>query len=219
MARAGTLSFDDHEVSTLVARPRGAIAMYVLAHGAGAPMTHPFLESIADALAARRIATLRFNFPYTEAGKKRPDSPALLSSTIHAAVASARRSKLPLFVGGKSMGGRIASQCAARGELDDARGLIFLGFPLHAAKRPSSERATHLRAIEVPMLFLQGTRDALADLALLRPIVKSLPRATLHEVDEGDHSFVVPKRIGRTAEEVHAELADAIEAFVRGVLR
>lgn len=219
MARAGTLRFGEHEVSTLVVRPRGAVAMYVLAHGAGAPMTHPFLESIAAALAARRIATMRFNFPYTEAGKKRPDGPALLSATILAAVAAARRSKLPLFVGGKSMGGRIASQCAARGELEDARGLIFLGFPLHAPKRPSTARASHLGAIDLPMLFLQGTRDALADLALLRPIVASLPHATLHEVVEGDHSFAVPKRTGRAAEDVHEELADAIEAFVGRLVR
>jgi len=214
-----SLRSDDHVVSTILKRPRGAIALYVLAHGAGAGMQHPFMESMARELAARRIATLRFNFPYTEAGKKRPDAPKLLAATIRAAVAAARRSKLPLLVGGKSMGGRITSECVAREELPDALGLIFLGFPLHPANRPDTVRGKHLAEIGVPMLFLQGTRDALAAPALLRPFVARLPHATLHEIPDGDHSFAVPKRTGRTPEDVHAELADTILAFVQRVIR
>lgn len=217
--KTGRLRFDDHEVASLLERPRRAEALYVLAHGAGAGMRHPFLEAVARALSERRMATLRFAFPYTEAGKRRPDPPRLLAATIRAAVAAARRTRLPLVVGGKSMGGRITSECVARGELPDARALVFLGFPLHPARRPSTTRAQHLPEITVPMLFLQGTRDALAEPSLLRPIVAGLPRATLHEIPDADHSFAVPKRTGRTAADVHAELADAIVEFVGRVVR
>lgn len=197
-------------------RPRDAIALFVCAHGAGAPMDHPFLASMAAALAREKIATLRFNFPYADQGKRRPDPKPLLEQTILAAMMRARRSTLPLLAGGKSMGGRITSLLAARGELD-VRGLVFLGYPLHPARKPATTRAEHLPAIAAPMLFLQGTRDTLADLTLLRPIVAALPDATLHEIPEGDHSFAVPKRTGRTEAAIHAELAAEIARFARRI--
>ncbi len=207
-------------VSAILLRPPKAVALFVLAHGAGAGMRHPFLQAMAEALAAERIATLRFQFPYTEAGKKRPDPPAKLARTIVAAVAEARRARLPLFAGGKSMGGRITSQCAARGELEAAgasvKGLVFLGFPLHAAKKPDRKRAALLADVKQPMLFVQGTRDALADPALLRPIVAKLG-ATLHEIPEGDHSFAVPKRAGRSSEEIFAEVAGVVARWIERV--
>jgi hypothetical protein len=218
-----SIDVDGASVSAILQRPPRASALFVFAHGAGAGMRHPFLSGMADALAAERIATLRFQFPYTEAGKKRPDPPARLARTILAAVAEARRARLPLIAGGKSMGGRIASQCAARGELgslgdaDAVRGLVFLGFPLHAAKKPDAKRAALLADVKVPMLFVQGARDALAEPALLRPIVKRLG-ATLHEIPDGDHSFAVPKRTGRTAEEITAEVAGVVARWIARVV-
>lgn len=203
-------------VSAIYRRPRGAIALYVLAHGAGAGMRHPFMEAIADSLADERVATLRFQFPYTEAGKKRPDPEKTLAAAIAAAVdEAARRARgLPIVAGGKSMGGRITAQMAARGELREVvKGLVFLGFPLHAANEPNSARGKPLRDVAIPMLFLQGSRDPLASLPLLRPIVRRTG-ATLHVIDQGDHSFAVPKRSGRDAAAVMAELAAAISGWI-----
>lgn len=200
-------------VTGLLARPRGARWLYVLAHGSGAGMRHPFLEAVADRLSKRRIATFRFQFPYMEAGRKRPDAPRLLEKTVSAAVAAGANvaPRLPIFVGGKSLGGRVSSQAAAAGKLQNVRGIAFLGFPLHAPGKPSNKRGDHLREVPLPMLFLQGDRDRLADLTLIRPLCKSLKqRATLHVVAGGDHSFQTLKRSGRESPEVLDEIADAI---------
>jgi uncharacterized protein len=161
---------ETHRVSGLLQVPRKARACYVLAHGAGAGMTHPFMAAIADGLFERGVATLRYQFPYMEQGGKRPDPPKLAQATVRAAVAEASRlvPKLPLIAGGKSFGGRMTSQAQADSPLPGVRGLAFLGFPLHAAGRPSEERAAHLFEVKIPMLFLQGTRDALADMPLMR---------------------------------------------------
>lgn len=210
-----TLGFETRRerVSALLIRPRGARLLYVLAHGAGAGMRHPFLEAVAQALAERDVATFRYQFPYLEAGRRRPDPPDVAAATVRAAVAAAAEAApgLPLFAGGKSFGGRMTSTAQAREPLPGVVGLVFLGFPLHAPKQPSDQRASHLGDVEIPMLFLQGTRDDLADLTLLRPVCRQLgKRATLHVVDGGDHSFKVLKRSGRTDQEVLAELADTI---------
>jgi predicted alpha/beta-hydrolase family hydrolase len=174
------------------------------------------MEAVSEALAARAVATLRYQFPYMEAGRRRPDPKARLLATVRAAVRTARAevAGLPLLAGGKSMGGRMTSMAAAEEPLDGVRGLVFLGFPLHAAGRPSSERAAHLEAVRVPMLFLQGTRDRLAELARIRAVCERLgSRATLHVVDEADHSFHVTARSGRSDADAMAELADAIRDF------
>lgn len=196
-------------------RPDDATAAYVLAHGAGAGMHHAFMEGVAETLADRRIATLRYQFPYMEAGRRSPDPPARLQATVRAAVTRVAELDPNLLVvaGGKSLGGRMTSMAQAEEALPSVRGLVFLGFPLHAPKRPSDKRAEHLRRVNVPMLFVQGTRDNLADLRLLSPIIKQLG-ASVHIVEDGDHSFKVPKRTGRSAEEVLAELADAIGSWV-----
>ena len=173
--------------------------MYVLAHGAGAGMRHAFLEGIAEALAQASVATLRYQFPYMEEGRKRPDAPALATATVRAAVIAARQlvPGVPLVAGGKSFGGRMTSTAQATEPLPGVRGLVFLGFPLHPPGRPGSERAAHLDQVNVPMLFLQGTRDEFAQLDLLEPLAKRLAdRATLHLIEGGDHSFRVPKRAG-----------------------
>jgi len=207
-------------VSALLLRPQGARALLVLAHGAGAGMTHRFLEGFAAALAAGGIATLRYQFPYAEAGSRRPDPRARLLETVRAAVAAGAESAggLPLLAGGKSMGGRMTSLAAAEAPLPSVRGLVFAGFPLHPAGRPGTERAAHLAQVELPMLFLQGTRDHLADLALLRPICEGLgARATLHVVEGADHGFAVLRRSGRSAEDVLRELAEAVAAFAERV--
>jgi uncharacterized protein len=207
-------------VSGLLLRPPEPWAGYVLAHGAGAGMTHPFMEAIARALMARGIATLRYQFPYFEAGGRRPDPPGVLIATVRAAVARAEEllPGLRLFAGGKSLGGRMTSHAAAERKLDDLVGLIFLGFPLHRPKRPAIERAEHLARVGLPMLFLQGTRDDLADLALVRDVCAGLgDRATLHVVEGADHSFGVLKRSGRTGAEVLEELADTIAGWCRSV--
>lgn len=203
-------------VSALWLRPRNPTAAYVFAHGAGAPMTHAFMESMAHALADNGIATLRFQFPYTEAGRRRPDRQPTLLQTVAAAVREGRKlaGKLPLYAGGKSMGGRMTSLACAQGMLGDVAGLAFLGFPLHAAGKPSTERAKHLSDIAVPMLFLQGTRDKLAELSLLEPVLEPLRDTTLHVVGEADHSFHVPKRSGRTDDEVRFELARIMARFM-----
>jgi len=186
---------------------------YVLAHGAGAGMRHPFLEAIAQALFEREVATLRFEFPYMEEHRSRTDSPAVCAESIRKAVARARTEwpGLPLIAGGKSFGGRMTSTAQAERPLEGVRGLVFLGFPLHPPGRPSVSRAEHLLQVQVPMLFLQGTRDEFAQLDLLTGVCNRLgARATLHLVEDADHSFKVPKRTGRTAEQVMAELADRI---------
>ncbi len=203
-------------VSALLTRPDGATWLLALAHGAGAGMRHPFMEAAASALAERGVATLRYQFPYMEAGHKRPDRPAVAYATVRAAVAAAavRASDLPLLAGGKSFGGRMTSQAAAEAPLPGVRGLVFFGFPLHAAGRPSDARGAHLADVGVPMLFLQGTRDALASLDLLEPVCRRAAAATLHVVEGADHSFHVLKRSGRTDGEVMAELADAVAAWV-----
>ena len=205
-------------VSALLERPPDAWMVYVLAHGAGAGMGHKFLESIVAALAARGVATLRYQFPYMEAGIKRPDSPRVAEATVAAAVQRAREltPELPTIAGGKSFGGRMTSGAAARGLLPGVKGLAFLGFPLHPPGQPGTERADHLDQVNVPMLFLQGTRDTFAKLELLEPLCRRLaPRATLHLVDGGDHSFGVPKRSGRSAPDVLGELADTLVRWAR----
>lgn len=183
-------------------------------------MEHPFLEAVARALTTRGIATLRYQFPYTEAGGRRPDPPGVLLATVRAAVARARElmPDLRLFAGGKSMGGRMTSNAAAERPLEGVSGLVFLGFPLHPPKRPAIDRAEHLARVTLPMLFLQGTRDDLADLELIRQVSAGVgPRATLHVVEGADHSFAVLKRSGRTGAEVLEELADAVAAWARSV--
>jgi predicted alpha/beta-hydrolase family hydrolase len=203
-------------VSGLLQMPARARCCYVLAHGAGAGMAHPFMTAVAEELAERGIGTLRFQFHYMEQGGRRPDPPALAQAAVRAAVARAGElaSGLPLIAGGKSFGGRMTSQAQVESPLAGVRGLAFLGFPLHPAGKPSDDRAKHLLGVKVPMLFLQGTRDALADLDLLRPVVAKLgKRATLHLVDDADHSFHVPARTGRKDPEVRREMLDALAAW------
>jgi uncharacterized protein len=204
-------------VSALLRLPPTPSAAVVLAHGAGAGMSHPFMTATAEHLAERGIATIRYQFPYMEHGSRRPDPPAIAHATVRAAVtaATARLPGLPLFAGGKSFGGRMTSQAQAEAPLPRIQGLIFLGFPLHPAKRPSLDRAQHLANVQIPMLFLQGTRDALADHALITRVVADLGnRAILTTIQDADHSFHVPARTGRTDTQVLAELCDAITAWI-----
>ncbi|HTZ78186.1 MAG TPA: alpha/beta family hydrolase [Stellaceae bacterium] len=221
-AQALTITVDDRRrVSGLLQLPARARACYVLAHGAGAGMTHPFLEAVATELGERGIATLRYQFPYMEQGSKRPDPPALAQAAVRAAVTEAgrRATGLPLIAGGKSFGGRMTSQAQAASPLPAVRGLAFLGFPLHAAGRPSADRGKHLMEVRIPMLFLQGTRDALADLPLLQPLVQQLgKRATLHLVQEADHSFHVPARTGRKDADVRRDMLDALARWIDAVI-
>lgn len=208
-------------LSSLVMRPPNAWAAYVLAHGAGAGMRHRFMEAIAEALAAQEIATLRYQFPYMDAGTGRPDPPGVLESRVRTAVAEAREKLpgLPLFAGGKSLGGRMTSNAVAKLPIEGLRGLVFLGFPLHPAKQPGITRAEHLDRVGLPMLFLQGTRDTLADLGLVTSVTAALgSRATLHVVEGADHSFAVLKRSGRTDAEVLAELAGTTAAWCREIV-
>jgi uncharacterized protein len=201
------------DVSGLLLRPAGARLLYLLAHGAGAGMRHPFLEDLARRLAERDIATLRYQFPYMEQRARRPDPPAVAAATVRAAAAEAARvaPELPLVAGGKSFGGRMTSTAQAEEPLAGVRGLVFLGFPLHPPGRQGDKRAEHLAQVRIPMLFLQGDRDEFADLKLLRPVVNRLgERATLHLVEGGDHSFHVLKRSGRTDAEVMGELVREI---------
>lgn len=210
----------DRQVSGLLQAPAAARACYVFAHGAGAGMAHPFMASIADGLAQRGVATLRYQFHYMERGSKRPDPTTLAQATVRAAVAAAARlmPSLPLCAGGKSFGGRMTSQAQAASPLPGVRGLAFLGFPLHAAGRPSDERGRHLFDAQIPTLFLQGSRDPLADLGLLRPLVERLgARATLKVLADADHSFHVRKKTGRTDAEVGAEISNALAAWVSGL--
>jgi len=207
-------------VSGLVQAPADARACFVLAHGAGAGMTHPFMASIAEGLATRGIATLRYQFPYMERGSKRPDSPKLAQATVRAAVTEAARLTpgVPFFAGGKSFGGRMSSRAQAEALLPGVRGLVFFGFPLHAAGRPSGERGAHLLDVRVPMLFLQGSRDKLADLSILGPLVERLgSRAKLKVFAGADHSFHVPARSGRKDADVRDEMLDTVANWIDGV--
>jgi len=206
-----------HRVSGLLQTPPDARSCYVMAHGAGAGMAHPFMQSMADALAGHGIATLRYQFPYMEQGSKRPDAPKLAQATVRAAVAEASRlvPELPLFAGGKSFGGRMTSQAQAASPLPGVRGLVFLGFPLHPAGRPSDERGEHLFGVQIPMLFMQGTRDQLADSRLLQAVVGKLgARASLKLFQDADHSFHVPARTGRKDSDVMAEMAQALADWI-----
>ena len=200
-------------VSALLLVPPRAAACFVFAHGAGAGMAHPFMAAVSSGLAERAIATLRYQFPYMEKRTKRPDPPKIAHAAVRAAVAQARRQlpELPLIAGGKSFGGRMTSQAQGLAPLDGVVGLAFFGFPLHPAGKPSRERAAHLADVTIPMLFLQGTRDALADLAELKPVCEGLGhRATLKLFADADHSFHVPARTGRKDAEV---LGEALDAF------
>ena len=204
------------EVSALLVRPAAAQWLLVLGHGAGAGMAHPFLEKLTTELADVGIATLRYQFPYMEERRRVPDRPELLLSTVAAAVRLATETapELPLLAGGKSMGGRMTSQAAAENLLGPVKGLVFFGFPLHPPNRPGTKRADHLAKVTVSMLFLQGTRDTLADPTLLRPICAKLgSRTTLHIISEADHSFHVLKKSGKTDAEVMTELARTTEAW------
>src|SRR5215813_6373820 len=209
-------------VSALLTRPARPRACFVFAHGAGAGMTHAFMAQVADGFCARDIASLRYQFPYMEKGSKRPDPPAVAQAAVRAAVAEAARQcpGLPLVAGGKSFGARMTSQAQAKAPLAGVRGLAFFGFPLHPAGKPSSDRADHLAEVNIPMLFLQGTSDTLAELGLLKPVVKGLGnRATLHLAEGADHSFHVLKSSGRNDREVLAEILDAFATWVDGVIR
>jgi uncharacterized protein len=217
-----TLTIDEKtQVSALLQVPADARACYVFAHGAGAGMAHPFMTAVATELAERRIATLRYQFPYMERKSRRVDSPAVAHAAVRAAVAEALRTfpKLPLFAGGKSFGGRMTSQAQALTPMEGVRGLAFLGFPLHPPGKPSIERADHLRDVTVPMLFLQGTRDEFAELDQLQPMCKSLgKRATPKLFEDADHSFHVPARTGRKDPEVRAQVLDTMTAWIDRVI-
>jgi predicted alpha/beta-hydrolase family hydrolase len=205
------------EVSALLLRPADARWLLVLAHGAGAGMRHPFMEDLSALLAGLGIATFRYQFPYMEQGRRSPSPRPVLLATVRAAVAAATQvaGDLPLAAGGKSMGGRMTSLAAAQAPLPGVRGIVFLGFPLHAAGRPGTERGEHLEKVDAPMLFVQGTRDKLAELELLRPLCANLGgRATLHVVDGGDHSFRVMKRSGRSDEEAFDEVVRAVAEWL-----
>ncbi|MBR0850743.1 alpha/beta hydrolase [Bradyrhizobium diazoefficiens] len=204
-------------VSAILMQPDKPRACYVLAHGAGADMRHAFMAKAATGLAERGVATLRFNFPYMENKQRRPDPPAVAHASIRAAVEEAARlcPGVTLVAGGKSFGGRMTSQAQSKTPLPGVKGLAFLGFPLHADKKPSSERAEHLAGIAIPMLFLQGTRDGLADLGHLKPVIAALgAKARLHEVEGGDHSFAVLKKSGRSNEDALTEVLDTLAAWI-----
>lgn len=207
-------------VSGLFLRPASARAIFVFAHGAGADMSHAFMEDVSASLAQRGIATLRFNFPFMDAlsGKRwrRTDPPAVAHAAVRAAVAHARKMApdLPLFVGGKSFGARMTSQTQAQQPMENVRGLVFVGFPLHLAKKPAIMRAAHLCEVRTPMLFVQGTRDALADLTLTRSVCASLPQADLHVVEGADHGFAVLVRTGRNGADVIREIGDSVARWI-----
>ena len=204
------------QVSGLLLRPSRAKALYLFAHGAGAGMTHRAMESNAQGLAERGIATLRYQFPYMEKGSRQPDPPKIAHAAVRAAAEKARElaPDLPLFAGGRSFGGRMTSQTQTEAPLAGVRGLAFLGFPLHPAGKPGIERAEHLSLVQVPMLFVSGSRDALDELDLLNSVVRSLgEQATLHLVMDADHSFKVAAKSGRTPSE-----ADALDAMADWML-
>ena len=221
-AKPVTIAVDDAiSVSGLLQAPTNARACYVLAHGAGAGMHHAFMAAVAKELAVRGIATLRYQFPYMEKGGKRPDPPKLAHAAVRAAVAEAARllPKLPLIAGGKSFGGRMTSQAQAAAALPGVCSLAFLGFPLHPAGRPSQERADHLFDVQIPMLFLQGSRDQLAMLEQIEPVCKALGvRATLEIFPDADHSFHVPAKTGRRDPEVRAEVLNRFVAWIDKII-
>jgi predicted alpha/beta-hydrolase family hydrolase len=208
-------------VSGILLAPPKPFACLVLAHGAGAGMTHKFMTAVAEGLSARGMATLRYQFPYMEKGSKRPDRPALAHATVRAAVAAASRlaPTLPLFAGGKSFGARMTSQAQAEAPLPNVIGLAFIGFPLHPAGKPSDERASHLTEVHIPMLFLQGTRDALAEPRYLAAVLERLAgTATPYLVEQADHSFHVPARSGMTDQQVLANVLDRLVVWARGIM-
>jgi uncharacterized protein len=205
-------------VSALLLKPADPLACIVFAHGAGAGMNHPFMDNVASALFDRRLATLRYQFPSMEVRAKRPDLPAVAQATVRAAVAAASQlcPNLMLIAGGKSFGGRMTSKAQAASPLPNVAGLLFFGFPLHASGKPSTERAAHLFEVTIPMLFLQGDKDKLAELPLIRAVTEKLgARATLHIVGEADHSFHVPRRSGRTDADVINEMADVVVDWLK----
>ncbi len=207
-------------VSAILERPANARWMLALAHGAGAGMRHPFLTALARELAEAQVATLRYQFPYMEQQRRVPDTPSVLTATVRAAVRAAAGAapELPLLAGGKSLGGRMTSTAAAREPLEGVCGIVFFGFPQHPPNRPGTKRAEHLARVGVPMLFLQGTRDTLANLDLLRPVCAGLEsRATLRVIAEADHSFHVLKRSGKNDAEIVRELAQAVASWAEGV--
>jgi len=211
----------EHRVSGLLISPPRARACFVFAHGAGAGMTHPFMDAMAKGLGQAAIATLRYQFPYMQSRSRRPDPPALCHATVGAAVneAAYRLPGLPLIAGGRSFGGRMSSQAQAKSPLPGVLGLAFLGFPLHPAKQPAAQRAEHLLQVSVPLLFMQGTRDEMAELTLLRALVARLgERATLQLTDNANHSFAVPARSGRTQAQVIAGLVDSFSNWTDSLL-
>jgi uncharacterized protein len=211
---------ETHTVSGLLLAPERPFACYILAHGAGAGMTHPFMTAVAEGLKTRGMATLRYQFPYMEHGSRLPDWPSLAHATVRAAVLAAVRldPALPLFAGGKSFGARMTSQTQTEASLPNVGGLAFLGFPLHPAGKPSDERAAHLSDVHIPMFFAQGTRDALADPRILAAVLKGLSTAvTCHLVEHADHSFHVPARSGQTDKQVLDEVLDALTAWARRI--
>jgi len=212
------IAFGDERVSGLLLRPEGAKALYLFAHGAGVGMNHPSMATNAQGLAERGIATLRYQFPYMEKGGKRPDPPPVAQATVRAAATAARQvaADLPLFAGGRSYGGRMSSQAQASAPLPGVRGLAFLGFPLHPPGAPGFSRAAHLERVTIPMLFVSGDRDPLADLDLLKSVVGGLgERATLHLIEGGDHGLRVLARSGRTSEEAQAEALDTMADWLK----
>lgn len=225
MSELRPLSFEvssGRNVSGLLMHPPGAQACLVLAHGAGAGMNHASLATVASGLAERGIASLRYQFPFMEGGSKRPDGPALAHATVRAAVKEAKRlmPKLALIAGGRSFGGRMTSQAQALDPLPNVHGLAFLAFPLHAAGRPATNRATHLKDVGLPMLFLQGTNDSLAEISLLSSVVADLGgRGTLHTLHAADHAFHVPSRSGRTDAEVRSEMLDVLAGWITRTTR
>jgi predicted alpha/beta-hydrolase family hydrolase len=213
---------DATRVSGILIAPRESEACFVVAHGAGAGMLHPFMANLANDLAALRIATLRYQFPYMERRGKRPDTPTVCHATVRAATAAASGlvPGLPLIAGGKSFGGRMTSQAQAIGPLPGVRGLVFLGFPLHPPKQPSDTRGEHLAQVQIPMLFLQGSRDTFAEPGLLNPLVERLGgRATLCVLRDADHSFHVPARSSVNDAEINAEMLAALANWVQAVAR
>ena len=208
------------EVSAILMRPAAAQWLLALAHGAGAGMTHPFLEKLARELGEAGVATFRYQFPYMEQRRRAPDSPSVAAATVAAAVRAAAMAApgLPLLAGGKSFGGRMSSQAASQGLLEGVRGLVFFGFPLHPPNKPSTKRAEHLEKVKIPMLFLQGTRDTLADLSLMKPVCSSLgSRAELHVIETADHSFHVLKSSRRSDAEVLHELAQTTASWAERI--
>jgi predicted alpha/beta-hydrolase family hydrolase len=217
-AKERTLKLPDGStVSALWQKSKAAKAVLVLAHGAGAGMTHKNMAATADGLETRGIAVLRYNFPYMERGSKRPDSPAIAQAATRAAMADAGKlaGDLPLFAGGRSFGARMTSQAQSADPMPNVKGLVFFAWPLHAPGKPGTERAEHLSGVKIPMLFLQGAKDEFADLDLLKPTVAKLgKRAKLHLVEHADHAFHVPARTGRKDPEVLAEILDVAHGWM-----